>query len=479
MNKQSYCVLVACAAVAAIAMPAAAQSESISDQHRDFFESKIRPVLVEHCYECHSEDSETLQGGLLLDSREGVLAGGDSGDAVAVGHAADSLLITSLEYTDDSYQMPPKGKLSDEVIADFRKWIDIGLPDPRTAKDLLLPKSVDVEAGREFWSFQPVLRPQVPESQSDWPKTPVDRFIEQKFIAANLIPAADADHRTLVRRIYFDLVGLPPTVEQVDGFLQSIDLDGIDSAVRGLVDDLLESDRFGERWARHWLDVVRYAESSGGGRTLIFPNAWRYRDYVITSLNDDKPYDTFLREQIAGDLHTAESNHERSQQLVATSFLALGPTNYELQDKDLLRMEVVDEQLDTIGRAMLGLTIGCARCHDHKFDPIPTTDYYGLAGIFRSTKTFTLGNVANFIERPLPSEDFEEFKRVHEESLAAVTSEHKTANAELDGIKSQITETLGDVDFSSWQADRIDTDAAELIGDWTESQFTSGFVGDH
>ena len=454
-------------------------NEPISEQHREFFETKIRPVLVEHCYECHAQDSKTLQGGLLVDSRAGVLAGGDSGESVVVGDSADSLLIEALEYGDDAFQMPPKGKLSDEVILDFRKWIDIGLPDPRIEVTSTKPEAIDVESGGEFWSFQAVVRPRIPASKIGWSRTTIDRFIERQITAANLKPAVDADHRALARRIYFDLIGIPPTVAQVNAFLSAAAAVDVDNAVAQLVDELLESDHFGERWARHWLDIARYAESSGGGRTLIFPNAWRYRDYVIESFNKDKPYNVFVREQIAGDLLTAESNQERSQQLVATSFLALGPTNYELQDKDLLRMEVVDEQMDTIGRALLGLTIGCARCHDHKFDPIPTSDYYAMAGIFRSTKTFTLGNVANFIERPLPSEEFDARKRAHNEKLAAATDELESAKDNLEQVKTQVTDTIGKVNFAAWNSARIDTENAELFGNWTESTSVSGFVGKH
>ncbi|MFC1758356.1 DUF1553 domain-containing protein [Planctomycetota bacterium] len=477
MNRRVRILLVSIAAIGVFAGPAIASNESISEQHRDFFESKIRPVLVEHCYECHSQDSKTLQGGLLLDSREGILAGGDSGEAVVVGDSVESMLIQSIEYGDDSYQMPPKGRLSDETVADFRKWIDIGLPDPRIGTARRSVEPADVDAGRNYWSFQPVARPEPPAPQSSWPRTSIDRFIERKISAAKLTPAADADPRTLVRRIYIDLIGLPPSVEQVDAFLGAVAKSDVDEAVRGLVDELLESDRFGERWARHWLDVVRYAESSGGGRTLIFPNAWRYRDYVIESFNADKPYDEFIREQIAGDLLDADSERKRSQQLIATSFLALGPTNYELQDKELLRMEVVDEQLDTIGRSMLGLTVGCARCHDHKFDPISMNDYYAMAGIFRSTKTFTLGNVANFIERPLPSREFEKRKTDFDEKLKAMSSELDTAKTEFDQIKKRIVEIIGEVDFFTWISETVDTDSAELIGEWTESTSMKGFVG--
>src|SRR5688500_4716256 len=224
---------------------------------------------------------------------------------------------------------------------------------------------------REHWSFQP-LRPAPPPAVKDpsWLADPIDQFILAKLGEKGLRPAASANRRSLIRRVYFDLIGLPPTPEEIDAFLA----DESPEAWAKVVDRLLASPHFGERWGRHWLDVARYADSTGGGRSLILTNAWRYRDYVIDSFNRDKPYDRFVAEQVAGDLLPADDLARQQEQLVATGFLAVGPKNLDHQDKDELRMDVVDEQLDTIGRAVLGLSIGCARCHDHKFDPIPTSE---------------------------------------------------------------------------------------------------------
>jgi hypothetical protein len=328
----------------------------------ELFESKIRPVLVEHCYECHSASAKQLEGELRLDSRDAMRRGGPSGPAVVPGNAAESVLLSALRHED--FEMPPTGKLSDRVIDDFAKWIQIGAPDPRIEEETApVPKpSIDLEAGRQFWAFQPPRAAALPAVQDTaWPRSYVDYFILAGLESRGISPAADASPLLRLRRLYLDLVGLPPTPAQMDTFLG----DSSPHAWQTLVDRLLASPAFGERWGRHWLDVVRYADSSGGGRTRILSDAWRYRDYVIDAFNSDLSYDQFVVEQIAGDLLPHKSARQRARHLTATSFLVLGPTNYELQDKELLTMEVVDEQIDTVGRAMLGMTIGCARCHDH------------------------------------------------------------------------------------------------------------------
>ena len=252
---------------------------------------------------------------------------------------------------------------------------------------------------RDFWAFQSPKKVTPPEvKNADWPRGAIDRFILARLEAAGLDTAKDAERETLIRRIYFDLIGLPPAIQQIDEFMN----DKSPDAVAKVVDQLLDSPHFGERWGRHWLDVARYADSTGGGRSLLLPNAWRYRDYVIDSFNRDKPFDRFIREQVAGDHLPFDNDEQRAEQLVATAFLMIGAHNYELQDKEQLRMDVVDEQIEAIGRAFLAQTLGCARCHDHKFDPIPTKDYYALAGIFRSTKSLTPGNVSGFEQHELP-----------------------------------------------------------------------------
>ena len=356
-----------------------------------FFEKSIRPVLAAKCYKCHSAEAEKLKGGLLLDTREGIRRGGDSGHAVVPGNVDESLLIKALRYTDKDMQMPPEksgGKLPDAVIADFQKWVQIGAPDPRDdAPAKIANREIDWAKAREFWAFT-TPQPAAPPSPKDaaWPRTDVDRFILAGLEAKGLKPVADAEPRSFLRRLYFDLVGLPPAPEEAERFVKEWSADRA-AAIARVADALLASPQFGERWGRHWLDVARFAESTGKERNFTFPEAWRYRDWVIAAINSDKPYDQFIREQIAGDLLPARDSVERDQNVIATGFLALGPKGLNEKNREQFRMDVVDDQIDTTSRAVLGLTVACARCHDHKFDPIPTKDYYALAGIFRSTST--------------------------------------------------------------------------------------------
>lgn len=351
-----------------------------------FFETKIRPVLVTHCYECHTADAEKIGGKLLLDTRDGILTGGESGAALVAGKPDQSLLLQALRWQHD-LEMPPEEPLSPQVIHDFERWIAMGAPDPRTGKSQQV-------AGQEFpegalWSFEPVRNPQPPEVEaSDWPRDSIDHFVLAQMEAMNLAPTTDASPETLVRRLSFDLIGLPPTHADVRIF-QARFLADPREAVEKLVDDLLASPHFGERWGRHWLDVARYAESNGNdglSRNPTFPHAWRYRDYVIDAFNRDLPYDRFLREQIAGDLLPADSPEQRDRQRIATGFLALGAKPAKAMNNNF-DMDVVADQIDAIGSGVLGLSVACARCHDHKFDPIPTRDYYALAGFFTSTET--------------------------------------------------------------------------------------------
>jgi len=405
----------------------------------EFFEKKVRPILVEHCYGCHSA-AKKQRGGLALDTRNAIRQGGDTGPAVVPGNVADSLLLKAVRNLPDGLKMPPRGKLTDSAIADLEQWVKMGAPDPRHAGGAAVVKGIDVNAGRTFWAFQPPVRRPIPEvKNAAWPRTDVDRFLLARLEASKIVPGADSDRTALLRRVYFDLVGLPPAPEQIDAFLGEKSA----AAFEKVVDGLLASPHFGERWGRHWLDVARYADSSGGGRSLLFPNAWRYRDYVINSLNRNRPYDRFIAEQIAGDLLPYQTPEERRDQVTATGFLALGPTNYEGQDKTVLEMDVIDEQLDTIGRTFLGLTIGCARCHDHKFDPIPTRDYYALAGIFRSTQTLIHDNVSRWVDQPLPMPPEQEAAvQKHEAAVAALKEKikiakeaEKKADAKADGSK--------------------------------------------
>ena len=359
--------------------------ERISPEQLAFFEKKIRPVLATKCYQCHSAESEKVKGGLLLDTREGIRMGGETGHGVTPRDLKDSLVIKAIRGDIKDALMPPKEKLPADVIADFEKWVLMGAPDPRDGNSKLAKKKPDLAEAKKFWSFQPPAKAPVPAvKNAAWPKTDLDRFILAALESKNLRPVADADRVTLLRRVTFDLVGLPPTPEQVRAFSTA----GSPRALEKIVDELLASPQFGERWGRHWLDIARYAESTGKERNYAYPQAWRYRDYVIAALNADKPYDQFLREQIAGDLLPAKDAAERNQLLVATGFLALGPKGLNERNREAFVMEMVDEQIDATTRATIGLTVSCARCHDHKFDPIPTRDYYALAGIFKSTHTY-------------------------------------------------------------------------------------------
>ena len=352
----------------------------------EFFEKSVRPLLVTHCYECHSTDE--ANGGLVLDTSDGVRKGGDTGPAVAPGNPDKSLLIEAVRYKNRDLQMPPQNRLADAEIAALEKWVSLGAPDPREPAEAAagpVPVGMSIEEGRQFWSFQPVADPPVPEVQNPaWVKTPIDAFVLAKLEAQGLQPAPPVDKRTLIRRVTFDLIGLPPTPEEVEAFLADDSAD----AFKKVVERLLQSPQYGVRWGRHWLDVARYADSNGLDENLAFGNAWRYRDYVVDAFNRDKPFDRFLIEQLAGDLLPEASQETKT----ATGFLVLGAKVLAEPDREKLEMDTIDEQLDTVGKAFLGMTLGCVRCHDHKFDPLKQTDYYALAAIFKSTKTFAETN---------------------------------------------------------------------------------------
>jgi cytochrome c553 len=374
--------------LAAVAPPAPAAEPAPDKDGVAFFEKNIRPVLVKECYSCHSTNAEKIRGGLKLDTRDGVRKGGDGGPAVVPGDLDKSRLLLAIKHDESVKPMPPKkDKFSDDVIADFEKWIAMGAPDPRDAPTKVVKYEIDIEKGRKFWAFQPAKKEAPPEvKDSAWPRGDIDRFVLADLEAKGLKPVADADPHALLRRLYFDLVGLPPAPEDVEAFVKDFAAKP-QAAVEAAVDKLLASPQFGERWGRHWLDVARYAESSGKSVNIAYPHAWRYRDYVIKAFNDDMPYDQFVREQLAGDLLSAKDDKEKAEFLVATGFLAIGPKAHDERNPRQFEMDLADEQIDATSRAFLGLTVACARCHDHKFDPIPQKDYYALAGIFRSTET--------------------------------------------------------------------------------------------
>ncbi len=366
------------------------KSAEVTPEQRKYFENKIRPVLAKECYECHSVGAKKIGGKLLLDTSEGLRKGGESGSPMVAGKPKDSLIVHALKWLDD-LEMPPDDPLPPNVIADFEKWISMGAPVPSDSKEGQ-EKAPTVVARKykpgELWSFQPVENPQIPKADMEWPRIAIDRFVFAKMVDQSLTPTADASPNVLIRRLYFDLIGLPPTIEEVKSFETDFSKHG-QSAVAELVDRLLSSPHFGERWGRHWLDVARYAESNGNdglSRNASFPNAWRYRDYVIDALNRDVPYDRFITEQIAGDLLEAETDLERDRQLIATGFLALGAKPAVAMNTNFA-MDVVADQIEVVTSGIIGLSVGCARCHDHKFDPIPTRDYYALAGFFTSSET--------------------------------------------------------------------------------------------
>ncbi|HEV3021835.1 MAG TPA: PSD1 and planctomycete cytochrome C domain-containing protein, partial [Pirellulales bacterium] len=349
----------------------------------EFFEQNVRPLLAQRCYKCHSAKADPLRGGLLLDSRSGWQRGGDSGPAIVPGDPDASLVVKAVRYDDDQVQMPPDGKLSEREIASLVEWIKLGAPDPREGEAALVArKFVSLEEGRTRWTFQPMSAADPPQmtasngATANWCRTPVDRFILARLEEKGISPNAEVDRHRLVRRAYFDLLGLPPSPDEIDAFVN----DDSSDAYETLIDRLLDSPHYGERWGRHWLDLVRFAESHGFEHDYDRPSAFHYRDFVIQALNQDLPYDTFVRWQIAGD--EIEPDHPLA--LMATGFLAAGVHSTQITKNQVEkeRYDELDDMLATIGTSMLGLSLGCARCHDHKFDPIPTHDYYRLLSTF-------------------------------------------------------------------------------------------------
>lgn len=423
-----------------------------------FFESKIRPVLIQHCYKCHSADSGKSKGGLRLDSRTAWQHGGESGPALVPGHPDRSLIIKAISRSGEIPEMPPKSHLPDQVINDFKQWIADGAMDPREGEaPVHEEETIDIEAGRKHWAFQS--RKRASQIRS------IDELANPQ---STLAPA-----ETLVRRLFLDLIGLPPTTDEHAEFLSLYEAKSPNHAVKAFAERLLARRAFGEKWARHWLDIARYADSNGGDFNLTFPEAWRYRNYVIDAFNEDMPYDQFLREQIAGDLLPYESAAQRNRQLIATGFLMVAPKMLTERNKSKMHLDIADEQVDTVGRAVMGLTLGCARCHDHKFDPIPTEDYYALAGIFHSTRTadgilMNNVNVTGWTETPLEEEG-------HDRERSA------EGRRQIQIIEEQIEKFRGRVEqrtpLGSWVA--VDDTEAKKTGPWRESTFRSNHVGDH
>jgi len=389
--------------ILAAATPLLAQDE--------FFEKKIRPVFAANCAACHNAKMKVA--GLDLTTAEGFARGGQSGPAV-------SKLLKVTSY-DESLKMPPSGKLKDDELADLKTWVDAGAkwpgpvvtvttdaaPGPKNSREF-------TEAEKKFWAFQPLQKPAVPATKdSAWVKTPVDSFILAKLEEKGLHPAGPADKLTLLRRVTFDLTGLPPTEDEIKNFLA----DRSPKSYENVVNRLLASPRYGEQWGRHWLDIARYADSTGNDEDHRYPYAWRYRDYVIEAFNKDLPYDQFVREQVAGDLLPADKPGEINRRgTVATGFLALGPKALAQKDRTKMFYDVYDEQVDVVSRAFMGVTLACARCHDHKFDPLLTKDYYSMISIFANTRDFA-SKGSKLLFRPLvPKEDYDRYT-AHQETV--------------------------------------------------------------
>jgi hypothetical protein len=388
-NKRLFSSVLRCllCTLIGLAIPTASQCQEVTTTQVDtkgieFFEKHVRPVLVQHCYACHSTQSDELEGNLALDSPQGWLEGGTNGPAIVPGDASASLLMAALRYQSDTLQMPPAGPLDSQAVERIGQWIAMGAPSPSEKFRPANTPVSDPEAGKSHWAFRSLTSISPPESESQWPRTPIDSFILSRLQLHGLQPNHDATPRELARRLYVQLTGLLPTDEQLENYTNSDD----PQSVERLVDELLSSPAFGERFGRHWLDLSRYADSNGLDENFLFREAWRYRNWVIGAINADVPFDRFLLEQIAGDLLPYRDCEQRDRQRIATGFLLIGPKVLLGNPAENQRMEIADEQLDTIGKIVLGQTLGCARCHDHKFDPIPTSDYYALAGIFTSTE---------------------------------------------------------------------------------------------
>ena len=352
------------------------------DESVQFFEARIRPVLVKRCYSCHSSEASTIEGDYLLETRDGIRKGGVSKrDGVIPGDVEGSQLIEALRYGNEELQMPPGARLPDRVIADFEKWVAMGAPDPRDGVSRLPRQTV----AKEHWAWKRPRRTPPPKVENEhWARDAIDVYILARLEANRMAPNPDADRRTLLRRATLELTGLPPTVSEIEAFLA--DTDDTPAALANVVDRLLTSPGFGVRWGRHWLDVARFGESSGYSRNMLYPYAWRFRNYVIDSFNADKPFNRFIREQIAGDLLPSDNDAQAQDQILGTGFLTIGAKTFNEGNPLLFALNCADDQIDATCRSFLALTVNCARCHDHKYDPISATDYYAMVGVFLSSR---------------------------------------------------------------------------------------------
>lgn len=445
MPQTRFRTFILSALVLAASTTLARAQTSIAEQTA-FFEQKIRPVLVESCYQCHSAEAQTnkkLKGSLYLDTREGVLKGGDTSPAILPGQSAKSLLMKAIRWEDADLQMPPKKRLPDSVIADFAKWIDMGAPDPRTGGTVASARVIDIAAGREHWAYRPLTKAVPPDvKNAAWPRTDIDRFILAKIEAAGIGPSAPVSREKLVRRAYFDLLGLPPTQEQLDAFLK----DAAPDAYEKLIDRLLASPQYGERWGRHWLDVVRFAESGGYEFDKFRPGAFHYRDWVIRAFNADMPYDQFVRMQLAGDKLMPNSLEGAS----ATGFLVAGPYPGQITAKtrERIRYDQLDDMVSVMGQSLLGATLGCVRCHDHKYDPFPQQDYYGIAAALARTEQGEIKIDLEYAESQKKLAVFEATLKPMRDAVAAYTRD------ELPGR------------LETWQREKLPELRRETVATW-------------
>ncbi len=409
------------------AEPAPAFADNPTPEQLAFFESKVRPLLVANCYDCHSAESGKTKNSLSVDSRESIRHGGDSGPALVSGAPDESLLIAAVRHTNPELTMPPRKKLPPEDIAVLEEWVKMGAPDPRVGGPSAAPAArapVDWEKARAWWSFQPLTKPAPPVVRDTaWPENGIDSFILSRLETEGLAPAEDAAPGVLIRRLTYDLTGLPPSPEEVDAFEKSAAASGLTAAIREAAGRLLASPAYGETWGRRWLDVVRYADTAGDNSDFPIPQMRLYRDWVISAFNRDLPYNEFVREQLAGDLLPQRTN----DQLIATGYLA-NARRFGSRVDDYPTHLTIEDTIDNFGRTFLGLTINCARCHDHKFDPIAAADYYALYGIFNSTRY------------PWPGIELEQRQRdlvplVPEDQVAAVLAAERQRSDELERLK--------------------------------------------
>jgi len=450
------CVLLV---AALLAHAGTAAGQQIDDER--FFETKVRPLLAEHCLKCHAGTQP--EGGLRLDSRYGWQQGGESGPTLVPGEPDRSLLIQAVRHEEGVSGMPPKKNLPESALQIFEAWVARGAPDPRVPVKITSKR----HDAHNHWSFKPISDPVVPVTKEKWSRTSIDRFIAEKHLAVGIRPVNDADRYTWLRRVTYDLTGLPPSVDEIEAFVADVSPGFRERAV----DRLLASRAFGEKWARHWLDLACYADTVGSA-SMPMRHAWRYRDYVIASLNANKPLDRFVREQVAGDLLPADSPTERREKMIATGFLAIGPWQLAEQDKVQLRMDIVDHHITRIGTMFLGMTLDCARCHDHKFDPVGQEDYYALAGVFANIDVLDgiwRSNVSAVVNVPLPELASEEQRRL------SAAAERETEFADAIRKWEEATQTLEEIESrlpeDQEQVQEAQKAATEAEGDWRFLEF--------